>query len=103
MSKSSGSKPPKRKRDNKTIATPNCDRLAEVSDLSNEIGDFLDWLEQRKNFTLCEPAAHEMFLRKPINETKTQLLAEYFGIDLAQLEQEKLDVLKRLQQRQSKQ
>ncbi len=81
-------------------ATPVLDRMGEVKDESQVIGEFLDWLGDQKT-VLAEWTREENYLwdvliptRMPIEE----LLAKYYGIDLAQVEEEKAAIL-RLEQK----
>jgi hypothetical protein len=67
------------------MKTTECDKLHAIKDQSQVIGEFLDWLEDE----------HEVFLPKSV----TNLLAEYFDIDLEKVEQEKLAILEDLRER----
>jgi hypothetical protein len=37
---------------------PECDRMGDVNEESQAQGEFLDWLQQEKHWTLCEPHKH---------------------------------------------
>ncbi len=64
------------------MKTPECDKLYKVKDESQTIGEFLDWLQEE----------HEIFLPFSI----TDLLAEYFEIDLKEVERERRAILDEL-------
>ena len=68
------------------MKTTECDRLHAVKNRSQTIGEFLDWLKDE----------YEIFLPKSI----TNLLAEYFDIDLKRVERERRAILKELRKRQ---
>lgn len=78
------------------IETPECDRMLAVRDQSQAIGEFIDWLNYE----------HEVFLARyedlddysqPVlmtfHRNMNELLAEFFGIDLAKVEAEKRAIL----------
>lgn len=66
-------------------------KLRKISDKSQAIGEFLDWAGRgSKGLTLCYSDGHRFY---PSYKTKTKLLAEFFGIDEAKLEAEKLAML----------
>lgn len=76
-------------------ACPECEKLSKVSEQSNKIGDFLDWLRQH-SIVLCvyddgEEAYFDagMMTDSGINH----LLAKYFGIDLDKVEEERKALL----------
>jgi len=78
------------------IKTPACDRMLVVKDKSQLCGEFLEWLESR--YTLCipgkkYPANHRYDLAHIDVE---ELLAEFFNIDLEEVEREKRALLKQL-------
>ena len=71
------------------MSTPELDRLAAVSDESQAIGEFLEWLQSERNIVLAEylnPKAHLLY---PANVGIETLLAQYFKIDLAKVEKER--------------
>jgi hypothetical protein len=66
---------------------PEHERLKAIKDKSQAIGEFLEWLDSHPSITLCDiDSNHDYF---PTHVTNNTLLAEYFGIDLAKLENEK--------------
>lgn len=84
---------------------PECEKLKEVSEDSNKIGAFLDWLMYDKGIVLskeyegecehCERSIDQLF---PIDVNIEQLLADYFEIDLYKVEEERrkmLEILKK--------
>jgi len=90
-------------------ATPEHEKLHKVQEKSQAIGEFLEWLQGEKKYTICEwletngeideesgDWVHSRYTR--IMERVEQLLAEYFDINLDVLESEKramLDELRR--------
>jgi hypothetical protein len=76
------------------VKTPECDKLLAVSDKSQTLADFLEWLrhDRRPSLVLCE-------LDEPRDEFYPsrlgieQLLAEYFHIDLNKVEDERRALL----------
>ena len=61
------------------METSECDKLSAISDQSQSIGQFLDWLVEE----------YEVIIPKSI----TDLLAEYFDIDMEKGDQEKRSIL----------
>jgi hypothetical protein len=74
------------------------ERLALVSEKSQAIGEFLDWLQQDRKLVLAEwvkrPHLDEKLI--PFYLPVQKLLAEYFEIDLDKLEHEKREMLAEL-------
>ncbi len=76
------------------------EKLKKVQDESQSIGDFLSWLNDHKKIVLgsyyrdgdCLNTDLEEL--RPIMKKHETLLAEYFGIDLDKLEEEKRAILK---------
>lgn len=78
---------------------PESSRLLAVSKESQTCGEFLDWLRS-KGFVLAEyDPESESGRLYPAHFSTTSLLAEFFGIDINKLEQEKRAVLEEYQQR----
>ena len=74
---------------------PECEKLAGVSPQSNVVGEFLDWLSHKKEYTICgfyseEPDEGEYH---PIDLNIEQLLAEFFEVDLNKVEEERRQIL----------
>lgn len=79
-------------------AFPEHAKLAAVKGQSQAIGDFLEWLSGGRPdgpVFLCErrPGVEIDNIWAPITASADRLLAEYFGIDPAKLEQEKRMIL----------
>lgn len=85
---------------------PECEKLSAVAKKSNEIGEFLDYFLGSKNIVLAQWVENEDFdtnsympdILLPCQEYRGQnginkLLAEYFGIDLNKVEQERMELL----------
>lgn len=78
---------------------PECEKLVEVSEESNKIGEFLSWWNQ-KGAELCYyDEGIEMWL--PVGFSVNEQLARYFNIDLDKVEQERRELLKWLQEQPS--
>lgn len=73
---------------------PECAKLLSVKDRSQEIGDFLEWLQSKKGVHLA--AYYEEAGLSVYRCNVEQLLAEYFEIDLNKVEEEKLSMLKKM-------
>lgn len=80
---------------------PEHEKLKKVVKESQAIGEFMEWLEQEKDVTLCKtiPRGEEGEGRfwpsfTPIQE----LLADFFGIDLKVIEQEKRAMLDKMRE-----
>jgi hypothetical protein len=78
----------------KELKLPQHEKLEEVKEQSQQLGEFLEWLQSR--YTLCEllkPSGNdgeywdESFV--PVHRNIQHILAEYFGIDYDELMQEK--------------
>lgn len=68
---------------------PECSRLVSVSDESQVIGEFLEWLQAR--YQLCTLDHYDYF--QPQYPNINQLLADYYGIDLDKVESERRAML----------
>jgi len=99
---------------------PEHDKLHKVADKSQAVGDFLEWLQNKKEVVLCKWKEWEeeekcIPVRKPdgsLEETRMyahkahmpiyisteKLLSEFFEIDLVKLETEKLTMIEVLRQ-----
>lgn len=78
------------------VQTPECDRLLAVADDSHKIGDFLDWLRQQ-GIRLCRYGSDDNLY--PISDGIELLLARYYGIDTAKVEDERAALLDAYRQR----
>jgi len=77
----------------KKIETPELDKMVEIRDESQTISSFLEWLCE-KEVVLAKWYEEEFELELGhITETKEQLLANYFGIDLVKAEKERQAIL----------
>lgn len=77
----------------KPIATPELDKLAEVRERAQAIGEFIEWLGRSK-YAICESYREDVggtWLPTPASIEK--LLSEYFEIDLNKVENEKCAIL----------
>jgi hypothetical protein len=75
---------------NKQPSCPECEKLAAVSEESNKIGEFLEWLDSQQ-VTLCKwHNGLEMYQPHPFESLSiNQLLAQYYDIDLDKVEDER--------------
>jgi hypothetical protein len=81
---------------------PECEKMSKVAEKSQGIGDFLEWLREDKKIILGsvqefvyvwdgKERIKEEF--SPFRYDTEKLLAEFFGIDLKKVEQEKREML----------
>ena len=76
---------------------PESEKLLAIKDKSQIIGEFLDWLRSEQEVTLCTlDESEDQFY--PVFVSIEDLLAEYFGIDLQKVEQEKVALLEALRE-----
>lgn len=84
---------------------PECEKLAAVSDQSNQIGAFLKWLfvEGDTPYYICQwDDTYGGYYSTPLGDTGiNKLLAKYFEIDLDKVEQERRALLDWLREVQS--
>ncbi len=74
-------------------AYPEHDRMAAISDKSQIIGEFLEWLNYTKGIHLCEQTPDMNDHWWTVDEDPEKLLAEFFSIDLTKIEAEKRAML----------
>ncbi len=82
---------------------PTLERMKEVNPFSQEIGSFLEWLSNEKGISMAKDFVEEKIdsYGKPYKTSQImyitvnyeKMLAEYFGIDLAKAEQERVAIL----------
>jgi hypothetical protein len=86
------------------IQTPECDKMLAVKDKSQVIGEFIEWLESKKELSLCRYEDSEFGdgVYFPYYMGTEELLAEFFGIDLDKAEKEKKEILKALRSKNKK-
>ena len=76
------------------LKTPELDKLRAVAERSQTCGEFVEWLLDEKGLTLAEWCAYadgeyEDERLMPCHPDLTKLLAEFFGIDLGKVEEER--------------
>lgn len=74
---------------------PEHDKLSKISDESQAIGQFIDWLSTQK-MTVAEWIPIQGYRDDqltPMSGSITELLAAYYGIDLGKIESEKRQML----------
>ena len=64
---------------------PELEKRKAVAPISQEIGKFLDWLYDRKEYRIAEYDGDELW---SIGRDFSSLLHEYFGIDQNKIEEE---------------
>ena len=72
--------------------TPTLDKMREVKDQSQAIGEFLEWLASEKNVHLAQSVDGHNYPQHFPYQTEA-LLAEFFDIDLNEAEAEKRAIL----------
>jgi hypothetical protein len=74
--------------------TPECDKITAARSESQQIGNFLEWLAEQ-NMEICTRRetgwGHVMMI--PQMESREQLLARYFEVDLQEVERERRALL----------
>lgn len=71
---------------------PEHEKLQKITLQSQACGEFLDWLQSEKGVTLCTyNKSYEQFY--PLRVSITEVLGEFFEIDLEKIEQEKRAML----------
>jgi hypothetical protein len=79
---------------------PEHDKMRNVKDHSQTIGEFLDWMKNEKGFAICEvEQTYGRWTRT--TQTTEQLLAEFFEIDLAKIQDEKDHMLAEMRESQA--
>lgn len=77
-------------------AIPTLERIKSTSHLSQEQGNFIEWLKSQKGLVLCEwtefEDAPDQYLQSTISLER--LLAEYWEIDLEKAEAERRALIK---------
>lgn len=72
------------------------EKIGKVKDKSHCIGEFLEWLQEKRYFIACySPDGTELI---PTHKSIEKWLADYFQIDLTKVEKEKREILKSLQE-----
>lgn len=94
-----------------TPDAPECEKLSKVAPVSQKVGEFVDWLRDEKKISLAMRHDHtpDCYFtgRQPdcgmeegdlfyAHANMTTLLAEFFGIDLNKVEQERRAILESL-------
>lgn len=68
------------------------EKLSKVQKESQAIGEFIEWLQTEKQYTVCEDGkGYDSFI--PVRFNIQDVLAEYFKINLNKLEEEKRHML----------
>jgi hypothetical protein len=82
-------------------AAPECDKLAAIKDKAEVLQEFVDWLNDERGYSICErrpsgkSTAHEELDEYwPASYGGyNRLFADFFGIDLDKVEQERRAIL----------
>lgn len=73
---------------------PEHDKMRTIREQSQTIGEFLDWVENEKHWSICcLDHASNITDYVPVYKSINILLAEYFNINLETIENEKLQML----------
>lgn len=79
-------------------------KMKPLTERSQIIGEFLDWLQHERDTALCELrdlGSDEWWPEKqyiPISKGIEALLAEYYDVDMKVIEQEKREMIKELRE-----
>jgi hypothetical protein len=79
------------------VATPELDKLRAIAEISQKIGEFLEWLQSEKHYTIAEWTDAETL--QPVGRSIENLLAEYFNINLFTVDKEKQAILDEFRRR----
>ena len=78
------------------VKTPELNKMMVIQEHSQKIGGFLEWLNGKGiELGIYDESAEEIY---PVTQTKEQLLAEFFEIDLAKCEKERQALLGAIQE-----
>ena len=76
---------------------PECEKLKAVSDKSQVVGEFLEWLQYEKEFMIAKHVENEdedgADYLAPMHINTERLLAEFFDIDMDKVETERRAML----------
>lgn len=80
------------------VATPELDKQAEIinSGKAEVVQEFLDWLLEERQYTFCEPkedSLHGYYLPATSYAGPERLMADFFGIDLKKIDEERRALL----------
>lgn len=76
---------------NRVVDTTECSRMVAVSAESQKLGDFLAWLRDEQGLELCAMDRRGNYTAD--GRRIEELLADYYGIDLDQVERERRALL----------
>ena len=69
---------------------PECEKLNKVADQYRVIGEFLEWLQVERRVALCKREQADQFGEyRRIRTPTSELLAEYFNVDLKKVDEER--------------
>ena len=74
---------------------PECEKMRVVQKQSQAIGEFLEWLQEETDYTICrfEGDEHGNGRYYPAHVIVEKVLAEFFDIDLNKVEEERRAIL----------
>lgn len=75
---------------------PECEKMSKVRPQSQAIGEFLEWLQYEKGWSLATVPEYYDHTLVEVSFSIESLLAEYFGIDLDKVETERRQMLDRI-------
>ena len=82
---------------------PECEKMAAVQEKSRELTNFVDWLRDDQGYAICEEKTYDDTYPKeqwyPLRKSFEQLFADYFGIDLKKVEEERRALLEEIRRK----
>ena len=77
---------------------PECEKMAAVQKESRELSNFVDWLREQ-GYEICEENESENRPYDRLRKSNEQLFADYFGIDLKKVEEERRALLEEIRRK----
>lgn len=77
---------------------PEHEKIKALDGLNDRIGEFLDWLRAERGIVLAEYGRHDQLWASTVRTE--DLLAEFFNVDLKELEEEKRRMLDEIREEQ---
>lgn len=84
------------------METPELEKINTHHEDSQKIGEFIEWLNDDQNITLCTYVRHcdadyeDHDIYAPVTLAIVDLLAKYFGVDLDKAEKERVALLEEI-------
>ena len=81
------------------MESPECEKMVAVQEKSKELTKFVDWLREQ-GYAICEERIYKGSYPEeqwvPLKKSFEQLFADYFGIDLKKVEEERRALLEEI-------